>query len=189
MRVLAVFGKICTMDEANPLVSAFIATDGIISFVGDEHEVHGRITSLRAAGTEVEELHAPVGGIVIPGFTDAHLHPLGSGLRLTACCDLERPGSLEVAVDRMAQYINSRPGRPYYIGYNVTDALFAKAHFHMLDGLNTTSPVLIKDVTGHYLWVNKAALDRVSHEIDRRDQQVLLDDHGAILGMLKRKVP
>src|SRR6184192_772779 len=65
-------GRIYTVDNARPLVSALAARKGRILFVGSDAEAR----ALAGSSTQTIDLR---GATVFPGFTDAHAHLLGLG--------------------------------------------------------------------------------------------------------------
>ncbi|KAI6332486.1 hypothetical protein MCOR07_004005 [Pyricularia oryzae] len=73
-------GKIHTLDETDPTVSAHTIKDGIIVHVGSDDDITKRI----GANTTVVELG---GRAVIPSFVDAHIHVL-TGAELLLKCNL-----------------------------------------------------------------------------------------------------
>src|SRR5436190_24333832 len=74
-------GKIWTVDESQPLAQAVAVTAGRLVAVGSDHEV------LAYAGVNTRRFDLSR-KTVLPGFIDAHSHPLESGrahLRMVAC--------------------------------------------------------------------------------------------------------
>jgi predicted amidohydrolase YtcJ len=98
---LAITGAtVRTMHPAGPRVDAVAVEGGRIVAVGDE-EVRAAI------GPRTEVLDLP-GRLVIPGFQDAHVHPLWGGLdRLR--CDLHDLGTREEYRDAVNAYARSHP--------------------------------------------------------------------------------
>jgi len=71
-------------DEMNELLviedGALLARDGLIAAVGRTSDVLRLADQLAASETEVETIDAR-GGVVLPGFVDAHTHPVFAGTR------------------------------------------------------------------------------------------------------------
>jgi imidazolonepropionase len=59
---------------------ALLARDGIIEAVGPTDEILRRAAQAQTVGDEVETIDAS-GGVVLPGFVDAHTHPVFAGTR------------------------------------------------------------------------------------------------------------
>ena len=70
MKQLFVDGHIYTSDENNPFVSAMLVEDGVILCVGTREECES------AAKADRPHLVSLGGRTVIPGFVDAHMHPV-----------------------------------------------------------------------------------------------------------------
>ena len=65
-------GRIYTVDDTRPMVSALAVRGGRVLFVGSDVEAR----ALVSPSTQVIDLH---GATVVPGFVDAHAHLLGLG--------------------------------------------------------------------------------------------------------------
>lgn len=66
---LVMTGTVLTVDDARPTAEAIAVADGRVIAVGDRSEVAGLV----GANTRVIDLGA---GCVMPGFVEAHGHPL-----------------------------------------------------------------------------------------------------------------
>ena len=55
------------------------------------------------------------GGLVLPGFQDAHAHPLAAGVDMLRC-DLNAATSAEDTLDRIAAYADGDPDLPWVLG-------------------------------------------------------------------------
>ena len=97
-------GRIATMDPARRVVEALAVVDGRIAAVGPEAAVRRWI----GPRTRVVDLR---GRTVTPGFGDAHVHPVTSGLdRLR--CDLTGVRGLTAYLAVIAAYAASHPDEP-----------------------------------------------------------------------------
>ncbi len=79
----------------------------IVSF-GDMDKVRGNISQ------RTESIDAG-GGLVTPGFIDAHVHPLSGGLKL-ANCSLEGAADLDEGLGMVASYAAKYPDREWIWG-------------------------------------------------------------------------
>lgn len=98
-------GKVFTGTSEAPVEAAVAVLDGVITAVAGEAEVR----ALADEGTEVVDLK---GGLLVPGFQDAHVHPVVAGVQLGRC-DLsgERvPGPVAVAGFPAHHRGDDRPG-------------------------------------------------------------------------------
>ena len=75
---LFVNGSVFTAGMASSRPGAVAVTAGRIIAVGTDDEV----TALRGPATEVVDL---AGGLLLPGFQDAHVHPVGAGVDMLQC--------------------------------------------------------------------------------------------------------
>ncbi|MGB6572060.1 MAG: amidohydrolase family protein, partial [Trebonia sp.] len=74
---------------------------------------------ISAVGTDVEPGTADIvdldGGTLLPGFIDAHAHPVSGGLQLLGC-DLEKGSDSAAYLDIVARYAAANPGLEWVIG-------------------------------------------------------------------------
>jgi predicted amidohydrolase YtcJ len=141
-----------TADPARPWADAVAVRAGRVAAVGPEGEVAG----LRGPATRVLRLD---GGLVLPGFQDAHVHTAAGGLEL-ARCDLHEvePQGYAAAV---ARYAADHPDAPWVLGGGwVMDAFgVAGPHLATLDAVVGDRPVLLESTDGHSAWVNRRAME------------------------------
>jgi predicted amidohydrolase YtcJ len=150
--LLVVGAPVWTGDPGRPWSDAVAVRGGRVAAVGPEREV----TALRGPATRVLRLD---GGLVLPGFQDAHVHTAAGGLEL-ARCDLRgvEPEGYAAAV---ARYAAGRPDAPFVLGGGwVMDAFgTAGPHLATLDAVVRDRPVLLESTDGHSAWVNSRALE------------------------------
>jgi predicted amidohydrolase YtcJ len=150
--LLIVGAPVYTADPARPLADAVAVRAGRIAAVGPERDLAG----LRGPGTRVLRL---AGGLVLPGFQDAHVHTAAGGLEL-AQCDLHEvePDGYPAAV---ARYAAGHPDAGWVLGGGwVMDAFgVAGPHLATLDAVVADRPVYLESTDGHSAWVNRRALE------------------------------
>jgi predicted amidohydrolase YtcJ len=150
--LLIVGAPVYTADPARPWADAVAVRGGRVAAVGPEREV----ADLRRSATRVLRLD---GGLVLPGFQDAHVHTAAGGLEL-AQCDLHEvePEGYAAAV---ARYAADHPDLPWILGGGwVMDAFgTAGPHAATLDAVVADRPVLLESTDGHSAWVNRRALE------------------------------
>src|SRR3990172_10863303 len=88
-------GEIVTMDLAQPRVAAIAIKDGRIIYLGDDRGALERI----GPGTRVVALD---GQVVLPGFGDAHVHPITAGVE-EGRCDLTDLETRDAIVTRITE--------------------------------------------------------------------------------------
>ena len=151
--LLIVGAPVYTGDPARPWADAVAVRAGRVAAAGPEREV----AALRGPATRVLRLD---GGLVLPGFQDAHVHTAAGGLEL-AQCDLHglAPEAYAAAV---ASYAAARPDAAWVLGGGwVMDAFgTAGPNAAALDAVVADRPVLLESTDGHSAWVNRRALER-----------------------------
>jgi hypothetical protein len=150
--LLVVGAPVWTADPGRPWADAVAVRAGRVAAVGPERE----LAAVRGPATRVLRLD---GGLVLPGFADAHVHTAAGGLEL-AQCDLRgvEPEGYPAAV---ARYAAARPDAPFILGGGwVMDAFgTAGPQVATLDAVVRDRPVLLESTDGHSAWVNSRALE------------------------------
>jgi predicted amidohydrolase YtcJ len=145
-------GSVLTMDDKAPRAQAIAIKDGRLIFVGDDTAAQQMIGSR----TRVVSLK---GKTVVPGFQDAHIHPISSGLDLMGC-DLTGLGSRDAVLERIRSCGDSLPAGAWLIGSNWELPLFPDANprRELLDSLTPGRPAYFTASDGHSGWANSEAL-------------------------------
>ncbi|QNN52158.1 amidohydrolase [Nocardioides mesophilus] len=141
-------------------------------FDGDRHRPGravgvraGRITAVVAEqeaddlvgrGTRVVDL---AGGLLLPGFQDAHVHPVQGGLERIRC-DLSELGTREEYVAAVADYAARNPGSDWVCGGGWAMPAFGAGGptAALLDAVLPDRPVFLPNRDHHGAWVNSAAM-------------------------------
>lgn len=179
---LAVLGAaVWTLDPVRPLADAVVIGGGRILFVGSEREARELI------GPRTRTL-ALGGGMVLPGFQDAHVHPDHGGLDRMRC-DLHDAGGVEEYVARIRAYASANPGTPWILGGGWAMDSFERGtpHHSVLDGAVPDRPAFLKNRDGHGAWVNARALEVAGitrSTPDPTDGRIERDDAGEPFGTL-----
>jgi predicted amidohydrolase YtcJ len=162
--------------------SASVAVrDGRIVAVGDESG------AVAAAGPDAHRVDV-AGGLVTPGFQDAHVHPVSAGLQLLQC-DLTGYTTADQCVDAVARYAAAHPERAWITGGGWAMPVFPGGlpTRDRLDAVVADRPVYLPNADGHGAWVNSAALARAGidgHTPDPPDGRIERDAAGEPTGML-----
>jgi hypothetical protein len=141
---------IAHLDGPPPVAVA--VTDGRISAVGGRADLEPVI----GPGTKVLRVD---GQTLLPGFQDAHVHPV-QGELTAARCDLS-----ELTADRfdnaIRTYAATHPDREWVVGagWSTTDFPDAAPRRTALDELVTDRPAFLWSRDGHSAWVNSRALE------------------------------
>jgi predicted amidohydrolase YtcJ len=150
--LLILGAPVWTADPARPWADAVAVRAGRVAAVGPE----GAVADLRGPSTRVLRLD---GGLVLPGFQDAHVHTAAGGLEL-AQCDLHgvEPGEYAATV---ARYAAGHSDAAWVLGGGwVMDAFGTEGpRLATLDAVVADRPVLLESTDGHSAWVNSRALE------------------------------
>lgn len=153
----------------------------------------GRIAAV--GGEQVLELVGPHtrlidlgGGLLVPGFQDAHIHPVQGG-RERLSCDLADLESEAAYVAAVAAYAGSRPDLPWVTGGGWMLAAFPAGlpRREALDAVVPDRPVLLLNRDHHGAWVNSTALRLAgvtASTPDPSDGRIERDAAGEPTGML-----
>jgi len=146
-------GRIATMDPARSRATALAARDGRIVAVGGDKEV------ARLIGPTSRVL-ALRGRTVTPGFGDAHLHAVTSGVAMLRCNLTDRRG-LDDYLAVIAEYAVAHPERPWIEGggWSMSDFPGGVPRREDLDRVVANRPVALSSRDGHTSWVNSRALE------------------------------
>jgi predicted amidohydrolase YtcJ len=170
------------MDPARPSARAVAVGGGRILAVGDEREV----LSLTTPRTRRIELR---GRTLLPGFGDAHCHPVMAGVDLLRCPLHDVAPSSEAYLDAIRAYADAHPDLPWIQGSGWYMAAFpgGTPTRQELDKAVADRPALFINRDGHGAWVNSRALELagISAETpDPVDGRIERDEHGEPSGTL-----
>lgn len=155
-------GPVFTADAARTQATALAVRDGRIVAVG-----HGDVLDLRGPGTEVIDLQ---GRMLVPGFTDAHVHPVWGGLDMLHC-DLSGGATAADYLDAVARFVADRPDQEWIRGGGWQMSAFpgGTPRAEDLDRVTGGRPAFLPNRDGHGAWVNSAALARAGIDRDTPD--------------------
>jgi predicted amidohydrolase YtcJ len=158
-----------------------VAVDaGRITAVGDDS-----LRDLVGPSTRVVDIGD---GLLIPGFQDAHVHPLSGGLgRLS--CDLSALDNASDYLAAIGSYAAARPGLEWVSGAGWMMAAFPGGlpRREALDSVVPDRPAYFTNRDGHGAWVNTRALDLAGIDAttpDPADGRIERDADGVATGVL-----
>jgi hypothetical protein len=154
---------------------------------------NGRITAVggddvrRQAGAGAHEVDL-AGGLLLPGFIDAHVHPVQGGLERRAC-DLSACESAAECLDVIGAYAASHPDAHWILGGGWQIAHFPNGApgADRLDAVVADRPVFLANRDHHGAWVNSRALQLAGIDAavpDPVDGRIERDASGRPLGLL-----
>jgi predicted amidohydrolase YtcJ len=129
-----------------------LVADGRVLAVVAEPDVR----SYAGAGTELVDL---AGGLVMPGFQDAHVHPVQGGVERLRC-DLTGIDTRSGYLAAVRGYVEQHPDRPWVLGGGWSMPAFGPRGplAGDLDALLGDRPVFLPNRDHHGAWVSSAAL-------------------------------
>ena len=153
-------GTVFDGEQVLPPGTAVAVMGGRVVAVGSDAEVR------EAVGTPSEVIDL-AGRMLLPGFTDAHVHPVMAGVERLGC-DVSGAASAAEALAIVRRYADRNPSLDWVQGGG-----WAKAHF--AGGLPTAAdldtavaerPVVLRDDSHHAMWLNTVALQRLGLPAD-----------------------
>jgi predicted amidohydrolase YtcJ len=156
-------GAVYTVDAVRSWASAVAVRGGRIVYVGPDSLPAGLI----GPKTEVMDLG---GKMLLPGFQDAHVHPVDSGVELGECL-LYGATTPHAAVDTVRAYAAAHPDAAWIRGAGWQLPVFPNANPQksLLDRVVPDRPALLYAADGHSAWVNSRALALAGVTRDTRD--------------------
>jgi predicted amidohydrolase YtcJ len=145
-------GNIWTVDEAQPRAQAVAISGGKLLAVGSNADV----LPLSTARTRKIDLAFKS---VLPGFNDAHAHPVVSGVEhlRRVPCDTDSIDKIKAALHERA--LQTPPGE-WVLGFLYDDGKTPRPiNRHDLDDAVPDHPVLVQHRGGHTAFVNSLALE------------------------------
>ena len=145
-------GAIYTADAARSWADAVAIKGGKIIYVGPDAGVQPYVSPT----TRVIDLQ---GKMLLPGFTDSHVHPVSSGMQLNDCV-LNNISSVSGVLEAVKQCKVNLKGKKWLVGAGWDLPLFANANptKNLLDQIAPDVPVFLEAMDGHSAWVNSKAL-------------------------------
>lgn len=155
--------QIYTLNEAAPWAEAVVVRGDEIAYVGDNEGARGLI----GPSTIVHDLD---GRLLLPGFIDAHMHPLLGGAYATAL-SLDTWDTIDGWIEEIAAYAEANPDKDVLFGYGFLASTFGPQGptRQRIDAIVPDRPVLIMDEGFHGAWANTAALDALNVTGDTPD--------------------
>jgi predicted amidohydrolase YtcJ len=146
-------GAVYTVDATRSWARAVAVKGDRIVAVGTDDE----LGDLIGAGTDVIDLR---GRMLLPGFQDAHVHPVAAGVDMLQC-DLHLAGSLPEYERIVRTYAETHAGDPWIVGSGWSMDVFpgGTPTRDVLDRLVPDRPVFMPNRDGHSAWVNSRALE------------------------------
>lgn len=143
-------GRVFISDASRSRADAVAVRDGRIVALDRD------ATGLIGPRTEVVDLD---GRMLLPGFQDAHVHPLWGGLDMLRC-DLADLSTQDAYLQRIAEYAAAHPDDDWVLGGGWMMSAFpgGTPTAAALDRVVPDRPAFLPNRDGHGAWVNSRAL-------------------------------
>lgn len=192
-------GPIYTGVETSPTVEAVAVKDGGVEAAGARDAIEAMI----GPETAIVDLR---GAAMYPGFTDAHAHLLGIGMR-ELTLNLEDIGSIDALVDILAANVAESEAGAVIYGRGWIETGWPENRFPGRDDIDPVSPdnpVVLYRADGHAALVNSAAMKaagvgettpdpdggRIEKDADGRPTGILIDNAmGLVAGLIAAPSP
>ena len=155
-------GPVFTADTVRSRAHAVAVSGGRIVAVGGDE-----VRDLIGPRTEVVDLG---GRLLVPGFQDAHVHPVWGGLDMLRC-DLAEYGDAPQYLDAIGRYVSAHPDDEWILGGGWQMSAFpgGTPRAEALDAVTGDRPAFFPNRDGHGAWVNSAALRAAGIDRDTPD--------------------
>jgi predicted amidohydrolase YtcJ len=187
-------GAVFTAVAGAPDASTVLVRDGLIVGVGGDE-----VRELAGPGAEVVDLD---GGLLVPGFQDAHVHPVGGGIERMRCDLAGVPVDRDAYLAKIREYADAHPEAEWILGGGWGMAAFpgGTPTAADLDRIVPDRPVFLPNRDHHGAWVNSKTLEiagvdastpdpvdgRFERDADGRPTGTL---HEGAMEMVERLVP
>ena len=181
--VILVNARIYTVNPQQAWADAIAVQGDKILAVGER----AKIETYRGKTTKVIDAQ---GRLVLPGFTDCHIHFMDGSLGLTRV-DLNGAGTVGEIQKRVKAYADSHPQEPWIQGMGWTYPTFKPSGLpdkKILDDVVVDRPIYLVAFDGHSSWANSKALAMAGIDRNTPDPpngKIVRDEKGEATGALK----
>ncbi|MCE1245987.1 MAG: amidohydrolase [Firmicutes bacterium] len=177
-------GNIYTVNEKQPHAEAVAVSGEKIIFVGSGKDVKKYI----GKNTKVIDLK---GRLMLPGFIDAHCHPIFSVV-ISGGIVIGDNSSIKAVLADVKKYIDAHPDQKGYFGFGWDNNLFPATGptREMLDEICPDKPIVLLSNDAHAGWMNTAAMKQAGITKDFPDpepgiSEFVRDKNGEPTGAIK----
>jgi predicted amidohydrolase YtcJ len=181
--VIVTNARIYTMNPQHTWAEAIAIRGEKVVAAGDRKSIE----ALRGPATKVIDADQH---LVLPGFTDCHIHFMDGSLGLTQV-DLNDSKTVEEIQKRVKAYADAHPNEPWIQGMGWTYPTFgasALPNKKILDDVVPDRPVYLVAFDGHSSWANSKALAMAGIDRNTADPpngKIVRDEKGEATGALK----
>ncbi|MGG4488712.1 amidohydrolase [Metabacillus idriensis] len=166
-------GTIYTLIEENDTVEAVYVENGLVVDAGSEEKLRAEYPCTKEVNLE--------GGVMIPGFTDSHMHLMGHGEKLLRLDFTEMTSSDQVIQSLRERAEGLEPGT-WIVGEGWNENQFKDKkiiHRSELDEVTAVHPVMLKRICHHAVIANTKAMELAGITAATPDPEggVIVKDH------------
>ena len=156
-------GHVHTVDPTRPRAEAVAVRGERIVAIGSAPEVADHV----GPRTRVVNL---AGRLLLPGFQDAHVHPISGGVDQLEC-DVRESRGRDGVLATIAAYAAANPDLPWIVGsgWYMADFENGTPRREDLDRIVPDRPAFLPNRDGHSTWVNSRALQLAGIDRDTPD--------------------
>lgn len=166
--------------------------DAAVLLRGDAIVAAGERAEVEPLASAAAERLDAGGGTILPGFVDAHAHPISTGLSLRPGQSLRYPGvaSIPQLVAAVADLVAGAPAGEWVRGRGFDHGKYPEGRMPTrwdIDGASPDHPVVLVHASGHFALANSRALERAGVADDAPDPAggaYVRDGAGRLTGML-----
>jgi predicted amidohydrolase YtcJ len=146
-------GHVHTVDARQPRAEA-------VAILGDRISAVGSVAEIAAAVGPATRVVDLAGRLLVPGFQDAHVHPLTAGMDRMQC-DLREAEGREAVLATIRAYSDEHPDDDWIVGsgWYMGDFPGGTPRREDLDSVLPDRPGFFPNRDGHSIWVNSRALE------------------------------
>ncbi|MDQ3126952.1 MAG: amidohydrolase [Chloroflexota bacterium] len=156
-------GHVHTVDPDRPRAEAVAVRGERIVAVGSATDIAAQI----GPRTRVVDL---AGRLLLPGFQDAHVHPISGGVDQLEC-DVREAAGRDSVLATIRAYVAAHPDDEWIIGsgWYMADFENGTPRREDLDAIVSDRPAFFPNRDGHSTWVNTKALELAGIDRDTPD--------------------
>ena len=156
-------GAVYTVNPDMPWAQAVAVSDGKIVYVGDDKGVE------QYAGENTRFVDI-AGGMLMPGFNDAHMHPMSAGTSYLRC-PLNEIEELEIVLEKLGECAGRLVDGEWLRATGLQDQFFENSGpgIGLLDEVSGGRPALVSSWNSTKAWVNSLAIEAINLTPDTPD--------------------
>jgi predicted amidohydrolase YtcJ len=164
--VVFVSGAVYRVTDSDPWATAVAVSGKKITYVGDDDGVKAFI----GPNTKVVNLK---GQMLMPGFQDAHVHPVDSGMTFNQCAVFDLP-KLDDLLAAIKKCVDEQPDADWIVGAGWSVSTFAPSGVPdkaLLDAIAPNTPITLLSNAAHSVWANSVAIKRAGITAQTKDPE------------------